>query len=34
MRAVVNLKNEPDLRDEFEYAHVVDNTVLIDRRTK
>ena len=34
MRAVVNLKNEPDLRDEFHYAHVVDNTVLIDRRTK
>ena len=34
MRAVVNLKREPRLRDEFEYAHVVDNTVLIDRRTK
>ena len=34
MRAVVNLKNEPDLRDAFQYAHVVDNTVLIDRRTK
>ena len=34
MRAVVNLKREPDLRDEFQYAHVVGNTVLIDRRTK
>ena len=34
MRAVVNLKHEPDLRHEFEYAHVVNNTVLIDRRTK
>ncbi len=34
MRAVVNLKREPRLRDEFEYAHVVNNTVLIDRRTK
>ena len=34
MRAVVNLKHEPQLREAFEYAHVVDNTVLIDRRTK
>ena len=34
MRAVVNLKNEPRLREEFDHAHVVDNTVLIDRRTK
>ena len=34
MRAVVNLKHEPKLREAFEYAHVVDNTVLIDRRTK
>ena len=34
MRAIVNLKHEPKLREEFEYAHVVDNTVLIDRRTK
>ncbi len=34
MRAVVNLKHEPRLREEFEYAHVVGNTVLIDRRTK
>ena len=34
MRAIVNLKHEPRLREEFEYAHVVDNTVLIDRRTK
>ncbi len=34
MRAVINLKHEPELRDEFQYAHVVNNTVLIDRRTK
>ena len=34
MRAVINLKHEPRLREAFEYAHVVDNTVLIDRRTK
>ena len=34
MRAIVNLKHEPKLREAFEYAHVVDNTVLIDRRTK
>ena len=34
MRAIVNLKTEPRMRDEFEYAHVLDNTVLIDRRTK
>ena len=34
MRAVVNLKHEPRLREAFQYAHVVDNTVLIDRRTK
>ncbi len=34
MRAIVNLKHEPQLREAFEYAHVVDNTVLIDRRTK
>ena len=34
MRAIVNLKHEPRLREAFEYAHVVDNTVLIDRRTK
>ena len=34
MRAIVNLKNEPRMREEFEYAHVLDNTVLIDRRTK
>ena len=34
MRAIVNLRTEPRLREEFEYAHVVDNTVLIDRRTK
>ncbi len=34
MRAIINLKHEPKLREAFEYAHVVDNTVLIDRRTK
>ena len=34
MRAIVNLKHEPQLREAFEYAHVVNNTVLIDRRTK
>ena len=34
MRAIVNLKHEPRLREAFEYAHVVDNTVLIDRRTR
>ena len=34
MRAIVNLCSEPRLREEFEYAQVVDNTVLIDRRTK
>ena len=34
MRAIVNLKHEPELRDAFQYAHVVNNTVLVDRRTK
>jgi len=34
MRAIVNLRSEPRLRDEFQYAHVVNGTVLIDRRTK
>ena len=34
MRAIVNLRNEPRLREEFEYAQVVNSTVLIDRRTK
>ena len=34
MRAIVNLKHEPGMREEFEHAHVVGNTVLIDRRTK
>ncbi len=34
MSAVVNLRHEPTLREAFEFAHVVDNTVLIDRRTK
>ena len=28
MSAVVNLRREPKLREAFEYAHVVNNTVL------
>ena len=34
MRAILNLRNEPRLREEFEHAQVVNSTVLIDRRTK
>ena len=34
MNAVVNLKHEPELREELGYAHVHNNTALIDRRTK
>ena len=34
MDAVINLKHEPRLREEFDYAHVHNNTALIDRRTK
>ena len=34
MRAIVNLRSEPRLREQFEYAEVVGNTVLIDRRSK
>ena len=34
MEAVVNLKHEPRLREAFEYVHVVNDTVLIDRRTR
>jgi hypothetical protein len=34
MRAIVNLRTEPRLREAFEYTQVVDNTVLIDRRTR
>ena len=34
MRAIVNLKHEPRLREEFEYAHVHNSSVLIDRRTR
>ena len=34
MDAVINLKHEPALREKFEYAPVVNNTVLIDRRTQ
>ena len=31
---VVNLRNEPRLRDAFQLAHEHNNTVLIDRRTR
>ena len=34
MDAVINLKHEPELRDTFHIAHVHNNTVLIDRRTR
>ncbi len=34
MDAVINLKHEPALREKFEHAPVVNNTVLIDRRTR
>ena len=34
MDAVINLKNEPKLREKLEYSPVHNNTVLIDRRTK
>ena len=34
MSAVINLRHEPELREQFEYAQVVNNTVLIDRRTR
>ena len=34
MSATVNLRREPELREAFAYAHVVNNTVLVDRRTK
>ncbi len=34
MSAVINLRREPKLREQFEHAQVVNNTVLIDRRTK
>ena len=34
MRAIVNLRTEPRLREEFEYTHIVNSTVLIDRRTR
>ncbi len=34
MDAVINLKREPRLREAFEHALVVNNTVLVDRRTK
>ncbi|MDE0334485.1 MAG: DUF4326 domain-containing protein [Defluviicoccus sp.] len=31
---VINLRNEPRLREAFQYTHVHNNTALIDRRTK
>ena len=34
MDAVINLRHEPALREKFEHAPVVNNTVLIDRRTR
>ena len=34
MSAVVNLRREPKMRAAFEHAQLVDNTVLIDRRSK
>ena len=34
MVPVINLRHEPKLREEFEHAHVVNNTVLVDRRTR
>ncbi len=34
MSAIVNLRHETKLREQFEYAQVVNNTVLIDRRTR
>ena len=34
MRAIVNLKREPKLREAFGNAQAVGNTVLIDRRTR
>ena len=34
MDAVINLNHEPRLREAFEYAEIVNNTVLVDRRTK
>ena len=34
MSAVINLRREPKLREQFEYAQAVNNTVLVDRRTK
>ena len=34
MSAVIDLRHEPKLREQFEYVQVVNNTVLIDRRTR
>ena len=34
MSAVINLRHEPKLREAFEYTHVHNNTVLVDRRTR
>ena len=34
MDAVLNLRHEPKLREKFEYTHLHDNTVLVDRRSR
>ncbi len=34
MDTVINLRREPELRENLEHAPVHDNTVLIDRRTR
>ncbi len=34
VRAVINLGRETKPREAFQYAHVHNNTVLVDRRTK
>ena len=34
MDAVINLRHEPKLRESFEHAHVHNNTMLVDRRTR
>ena len=33
MNAVIKLRHEPRLREKFEYSHVHNNTMLVDRRT-
>ena len=34
MSVVINLRHERKLREAFEYVRVVNNSVLVDRRTK